>query len=501
MEARFFDEQRRWWGAVTAACVAAFALRLAAARGALWTDEAWSMVYASDAGSPAGVFLRINHDNNHHLYSLWLQAIGSDAAPWLARLPAIVAGTLCVAVAAILVGRRSRSAGLVAALLFAVSPTLVTFGSEARGYAPMLLAALVLLLLASDAVERRERPATKWLIALAATVGMLCHLTMAASVALATLWVYLERRAALGPTPALGATARLMGPALAATAAVVVFVFAAAAVSPTGMRLGGYLPFDWRDYIHALNDLTGWTAAIGVSQVWLGPAVVALAAGWIALRPPLWLGPRARLYAILILAVPLAALLLRPGNAGFARYYLASALGLLLLLAEWLGRAIDRRGSARALALGALAMLTGAGLLHNVQLVALGRGQADAAVVAIAAQPGARVAVAPARLEAALTLAAHRRGTPIGIASGCAPAAFLLAGHGGFDRPLPVMVHCGMHYWPIAAGRTTPLSGDAWTLYRAPALPTAHPLQSSKPPVSGRASPAAASPPHPAERA
>ena len=501
MEVRYFEHHRRWWGAVVAACLAAFALRLAAARGALWTDEAWSMLYAADAGTPAGVFLRINHDNNHHLYSLWLQAIGSDASPWLARLPAIAAGTACVLVAALLVGRRSRSAGLVAALLFAVSPTLVTFGSEARGYAPMLLAALILLLLASEAVERKERPATPWLIALTAVIGMLFHLTMAAPVALATLWVYLERRAALGPTPALGATARLMGPALAATTAVVGFVFAAAAASPTGMRLGGYVPFEWRDYVAALNDLTGWTAAISLPLAWLGPAAVAIAAGWIALRPPQWLGPRARLYAILILAVPLAALVLRPGNAGYARYYLASALGLLLLLAEWLGRAIDRRGPVRALAMGALIVLTGVGLLHNAQLVALGRGQPDAAVAMMVAQPGARVALAPARLEAALALAAVRRGTPIGIANGCAPAAFVLAGHGRFDRPLPGVTRCGTHYAPVAAGRTTPLSGDAWTLYRATGLQSAHPLPSAKPPVSGRASPAAASPPHPAERA
>ena len=141
------------------------------------------------------------------------------------------------------------------------------------------------------------------------------------------------------------------------------------------------------------------------------------------LRPPQWLGSRARLYAILILAVPLAALVLRPGNAGYARYYLASALGLLLLLAEWLGRAIDRRGPARALA-WAPGRAHWRGLMGDAQLVALGRGQPDAAVAMMAAQPGARVALAPARLEAALALAAVRRGTPIGIANGCAPAAF-----------------------------------------------------------------------------
>ena len=89
-------QTRMWWAAVGAAMLAGLALRVAAARGGLWTDEAWSVIYAARAKDAAGVFLRINHDNNHHLYSLWLQAIGMNASPMLARLPAIVAGTLCV---------------------------------------------------------------------------------------------------------------------------------------------------------------------------------------------------------------------------------------------------------------------------------------------------------------------------------------------------------------------------------------------------------------------
>ena len=140
---------RLWWAAVGAATLAGLALRIAAARGGLWTDEAWSVIYAARAGDAAGVFLRINHDNNHHLYSLWLQAIGPTASPMLARLPAIVAGTLCVPLAALTVARRSAWAGIVAAILFAVSPTMVNFGSEARGYSPMLLAALAFLWLAA----------------------------------------------------------------------------------------------------------------------------------------------------------------------------------------------------------------------------------------------------------------------------------------------------------------------------------------------------------------
>lgn len=481
------DDRHWWWVAVGAACVAAFALRLAAADGALWTDEAWSVVYAAEARDAAGVFLRINHDNNHHLYSLWLQAIGPGPPPLLARFPAVVAGTLTVPVAAMFAARRSRAAGLAAALLFSVSPALVTFGSEARGYAPMLLAAMLFLLVGSG-----EPRGARWLLALIATMGMLSHLTMAATVALVTLWIYLDRRAALGPLAAVRKTARLAGPSLAATAAVVVLVFAAAAASSTGLRLGGYLAFSWRDYGASLGDLATWTVGIGLDPAWMGPAAVALVAAFLALRPPQWLGSRARLYAILILAVPLAAALLQPGNAGFARYYLTSALGLLLLLAEWLGRAIGRRGRQRALALAALAAVTSAALWRDAQLAGQGRGRPDLAAALIGTRP---VALQPARLEAALRLAADRRGQALTIAHGCAPAPVVLAGHGRFDRPAASIRRCGTTYRAVAAGRAAPLSGDTWTLYAA------HRLQSREPPVSGRAPQAAASPPPPAERA
>ena len=56
-----------WW-AIAAAVAVGLALRiLAAAGGALWTDEAWSALHAAEVGTPLGIFLSINHDNNHHL--------------------------------------------------------------------------------------------------------------------------------------------------------------------------------------------------------------------------------------------------------------------------------------------------------------------------------------------------------------------------------------------------------------------------------------------------
>ena len=331
-----------------AIALAGLALRIAAARGGLWTDEAWSVIYAAQARDPLGVFLRINHDNNHHLYSLWLQAIGPAASPMLARAPAILAGSLASSSRQRSSARRSRTAGIVAALLFAVTPALVAFGSEARGYSMMLLAALTMLLLVSDALDGRPARGADWWLGVIALLGMLSHMTMAAPVGIAALWVYFERRAELGPAAALPATARLMGPALVATVSVILFVFTAAALSPTGMRLGGYQPFSAPHYAAALDDLALWSTGLSAPWLWSIPLLLGAGALGIAVQRPMWLGSRALLYALLILAVPLAAAVIRPGNTEFARYYLASAIGLLLFISDWIGRGLRNRPTIRA---------------------------------------------------------------------------------------------------------------------------------------------------------
>src|SRR5687768_2224324 len=130
---------------------------------------------------------------------------------------------------------------------------------------------------------------------------MLSHMTMAAPVALITLWIYLDRRAVLGPNAALWETARLMGPALAATAAIILFVFAAAAASPAGMRIGRYLPFRADNFLRALGPIIPWILGLPWLRSWFAPLLGGIAAVAAFARPPAWLGPPARLYAVLIL--------------------------------------------------------------------------------------------------------------------------------------------------------------------------------------------------------
>lgn len=469
MEGSERRERLIWWVVVSVIALAGLALRIAAARGGLWTDEAWSVVYAAQARDAVGVFLRINHDNNHHLYSLWLQAIGPAASPLLARVPAILAGTLCILVAALLAGRRSRTAGIIAALLFALSPAMVVFGSEARGYAMMLLAALLTLLIVADALDdRRSRGASGWLAALA-VFGMFSHMTMAAPVAIATLWYYLERRTELGPSGALWPTLRLMGPALVATAGVVLFVFTAAALSPTGMRLGGYEPFSAAHFAAALNDLGLWSIGLGTPWPWLVPLVLGVAALAIAVARPHWLGSRARLYALLIVAVPLGAGLVQAGNTSFARYYLASAVGLLLLVADWIGRGLAGRPAVRAGAAILSVAIVAVSLYRDSILISLDRGRPAAPVADMAAlsPSGARIAFTQPRLKAVVAVAAERTGYAARFAGGCAPADFLLAAQLRWAAAPPAtMTRCGVAMKAIDSSTTIPLTGDSWVLYQ-----------------------------------
>lgn len=124
-------------------------VRILSAHGGLWVDEAWSAVLVARADTPWAVFTSINHDNNHHLNSLWMQAVGYAAPPLALRALSIVTGAATVLVVAAIGARRSAAHALVGAALFALSPILVNYGSEARGYAPMLLCAVGAILVAA----------------------------------------------------------------------------------------------------------------------------------------------------------------------------------------------------------------------------------------------------------------------------------------------------------------------------------------------------------------
>src|SRR3954452_10860912 len=124
--------------AVSIAIVLAIVLRIWASLDDFWLDEIWSWVKAMQLKSPLEVFTRVHHDNNHHLNTLVLYAIGRDAPFYLYRLPAVLAGIGTVLLCGWVARPWGRPAAVTAILLTGCSFLLIEYSSEARGYAYLL---------------------------------------------------------------------------------------------------------------------------------------------------------------------------------------------------------------------------------------------------------------------------------------------------------------------------------------------------------------------------
>jgi uncharacterized membrane protein len=444
----------------------AFALRLACAQGGLWLDEAWSAVLAHEVGTPAGVLFGINHDNNHHLNSLWLQMVGLAAPSWLMRIPSILAGTLAVPVAAALALPRGRTTAIVTALLFAASPILVTLGSEARGYAPMTLTLLVACLfvdrtLAGDERYRRSRP-----LALCFALGALAQLTMVFGVLALCGWAFVTWWRRESFRAALRRSVALFGAPLIALAAVLALVAGAAWASPAGFRFGSYDPFTFHAFSSALVDMVGYTIGLPVQTVLLPGAAVVL-----VVLAPRWGATRTSLYGLAIIAFPLMLAVLQSGNPGYPRYYLLSAIALLLLIGEVIGRALATQGRARWIAAAALGAITLGSMVQNLELATDRRGDPAEAVrmLAALAPDGSTIALDRETGRALLMVAAAQQGYALRFATHPCPALpFVFADRSRGEAPPPFFKRCGITYTPVVMAEPQGLSGTPWTLYRRP---------------------------------
>ncbi|MCW3836837.1 glycosyltransferase family 39 protein [Sphingomonas canadensis] len=453
----------RLWGAIGGLALLGLALRLAAAQGALWLDEAWSAAMAIDAGTPMGVLLGINHDNNHHLNSLWLQIAGPGASPMLQRALSIACGTAAIPLAAVIALRHSRAAAVLAALLFAISPLLVTYGAEARGYAPMLLALLAAVLIVARWLDDSARPVPWIALGLIVLLGMLAQLTMVFGLAAMAMWVLWCLCRDGVNAAALKTAARVLVPLALPAVAVVAMVFGAAHARGGGLQMGNLEPFSFGSWFDGVGAML--LAALG------GP--LALIAGLLLLAPadtpearP---GPRRDLrFLLLALAIPLGVAAIRAANSGAPRYHLIAGAAALMLIAIRTGPRLmpghPFRWPARVLML----LVTVASLITDLRMVRNLRADPGKALEAIAAAAsgGAQAAVEHPRSAPVLRMAAAARRYPLELVEApCPPARFLFLDRDG-DQPFPDSpARCGARYHVVAEGHPTGLSGTHWKLY------------------------------------
>lgn len=183
--------------------VLAAAVRIAAARGDLWFDEIWSLSFARELDAPWEVLTRIHHDNNHPLNTLalylTLKAAGAHAWPIAYRLLSLVSGIAIIPCLCWLerrpADRGSYARGWFVAVASGLSFLALVYSSEARGYAPAALCAVVAFAIA----RRHEVPFTRnrrLAFALACALGVLSHLTFVFVYAGLAAWTLVRARRA-----------------------------------------------------------------------------------------------------------------------------------------------------------------------------------------------------------------------------------------------------------------------------------------------------------------
>jgi hypothetical protein len=453
------------WGLalLSALIVGGLILRLVAAHGALWIDEAWSALYASKVTPVVGVFAEIHHDNNHPLNTLWLQLVGIGAPSIVMRGLSIVTSTATIWVAAMIGLRRGVATSLATAAIFALSPILVLYGSEARGYAPMLLCLALAVWLALDWKSSPDADPRTGQLALVAMFGALSHLMMAPAVLLIAGWAWLSERARLGAMGSAKRAAAMFGLPVFAVLCVAGVILGSAQLVAGGLQVGSSTPFTWGLFTGAMGELATLSTglgAYGTFGLWGFAFLAILVLAHLRGIPAL--------YPILLLGLPIMVALLRPGNSQFARYYLVSAFGLLMLIGDRMGALLDDGGWRRWLGAAGLIAVLGGSALQDRSLIDIGRGHNERAIEAmIKRKPnGATVLLAHERAQAILKVAAAQREYPVSTHAGsCIPADVLFVERDRGARVEVIKSLCHLHWHAIASDNAIGPSGQDWTLY------------------------------------
>ncbi|KQX26309.1 MULTISPECIES: hypothetical protein [unclassified Sphingomonas] len=449
------------WLAFALPMALGLALRIAAAQGDYWLDEAWSALFARDAPTPGDLLFASGPGDGHVLNGLWLRFVGWGGPPLLGRALSIACGTAAIGVAGLIGLRRGLGTTLLTATMFAVSPILLTYGSEARGDAPMLLALLVSIWIVDrELFGRPPRRAGPWL-GLAALLGMFADMSMLFGIAALSGWVLIEYGRRMPARRAVAATARLMGRPIGAVVAVLLLVLAATLAGPEGAGVDGMAAFSWPAFVGALVDMLAFT--IGWSPM-IGLPMLALLLLPVAVRRTGALADRSPFFLIAILGFPLLVALAEPDDGVWPRYYLLVSVALLLLIADLLAALVARGKQAAAVATG---MILIASLATDTSIVQSRRGDPGRAVDAMMrrAPGGATVLLDHGGDGAVLESAAASRVYRLLTIDSCVPARFVYLS-GNRTEPFPLAaLRCGAAFRPIASGRAYGLSGMDWQLY------------------------------------
>ena len=452
------------------------ALRLLGARGDLWNDEIWSITLLGPLSSIDQIFWRINHDNNHFLNSVYLYLVGPDASSLIQRGLSIVLGVFTIVAAAAAAAPRGSWAMLATSLLFSVSFPMVEYGSEARGYAGLVLFTLLSVIF----MERRlDKGGSAVALAAMMLLGMLSHLTMVETAAILagwTLWLTLRSKDSHGRALVDGSL--ILWPIFAVVLPVAAFLAIAAQVF--GFRVGGLSPFSWPAAVRGYGELVKYE--FGLPSWVSDSASIIVVCALVCLSAYIWRDRRASLYAIGIVGLPVVMAAAHLPNLEIPRYFLVSGTLLLLWAGEMLGRGFDAGRTKRLLAFAILAAVVAGATSLLLPFYEYGRGSYSAMVERVTRNgPATYASNSEFRTGMIVHYFAVRSGRKASLVPQkrlCAERPDWLIHEGDPDsQPASVKPECDdLAYDRAGSSRYWGLSGLNWTLYqRRPAPPLTRP--------------------------
>jgi 4-amino-4-deoxy-L-arabinose transferase-like glycosyltransferase len=146
----------------------------------LWTDELFSRYYATLFSVKFLWTTGFVNEDSPPLYYMaiagWMHLFGDSEAAM--RSLSLVASVLVLPII-MLIGREllDQRRGLIAALVFALSPTQISFAQEARTYALLLLPISAALLAVARFLRGDQRARNLWLYGLGGFAAVYCHAT------------------------------------------------------------------------------------------------------------------------------------------------------------------------------------------------------------------------------------------------------------------------------------------------------------------------------------
>jgi hypothetical protein len=361
--------------------VLAAAVRIAAARGDLWFDEVWSLSFARELDAPWEVLTRIHHDNNHPLNTLalyvTLKAAGAHAPPVAYRLLSLVSG---IAIIPCLCWLERRPADRVShahtwcvAIASGLSFLALVYSSEARGYAPAALCAVVAFaIVRRDEVQftRNRRLA----FALACALGVLSHLTFVFVYAGLAAWTLVRARHA----ESIGWRGWFAVHMLPAACLVGDYL-----VDVRKLSYGGGPPFRVSEVVaRTLSVAANGPAAGALRNLAAGVTLVIVLGGiadLYARKDDEWV-----FFATAVLVVPVSVLLLYHARYLDPRYFFVLTPFFWLLAARSLARLWTLRIAGRVAAATLAGLYVTGGIAHAAPFLRYQRGDYAAAVETVA---------------------------------------------------------------------------------------------------------------------